>query len=83
MFEEIFLHVLQRHAPIKQKVTRANHAPYVTKAMRKAVMKTTQLQHRYFKNRSRENFNAYKHQRKISTLHYINEKKRNILIIWI
>ena len=31
VFEEIFHHVLLTHAPIKQEVTRANHAPYVTK----------------------------------------------------
>ena len=39
------------------------HAQYVTKAMRKAIMKGTQLHHRYFKNGSRENCNAYKQQR--------------------
>ena len=50
-----------RDAPIKQKVTKTNQAPYVTKAVRKAIMKKTQLQHRYFKNRSSENFNAHKH----------------------
>ena len=38
VLEEIFLHDLQRHTPIKQKVTRANNAPYVTIAMRKAIM---------------------------------------------
>ena len=31
VFEEIFPHVLQRHALIKQKVSRVNHAPYVKK----------------------------------------------------
>ena len=62
MSEEIFLHVLQRHTQVKQKVTRANHAPYVTKALRKAITKRTQLQHRYFNNRVIENCNTYKHQ---------------------
>ena len=46
VFEEIFLHDFQRHDPIKQKVIRANHALCVTKAIRKAIMKRTQLQHR-------------------------------------
>ena len=51
VYEQIFLHVLQGHIPIEQalpKQARANHAPYVTKAMRKAVMKENQLQDRYF-----------------------------------
>ena len=39
VYKEIFVHVLRRHVPIKQEVARANHAPYVTKAMRKAIMK--------------------------------------------
>ena len=38
VLEEIFLHDLQRHTPIKHKVTRVNNAPYVTIAMRKAIM---------------------------------------------
>ena len=46
----------------KRQVTRANHAPYVTKALRKAITKRTQLQHRYFNNRASENWNTYKHQ---------------------
>ena len=41
--------VLGRHAPIKNKTNRANHAPYVTKTMRKAIIKGIELQHRYFK----------------------------------
>ena len=35
---QISLDVLNRHAPIKKKVIRTNHAPYVTKALRKAIM---------------------------------------------
>ena len=49
----------------------------MTKAKRKAIMKRTQLQHTYFKNRSSQNFNAYKHQRNFcSTVDYIKEKKK-------
>ena len=38
-FEENFIGVLNKHAPLKEKVLRANHALYVTKALRKAIMK--------------------------------------------
>lgn len=38
-FEEIFLSTLQLHAPFKTKFIRANHAPFVTKALRKAIMR--------------------------------------------
>ena len=30
-FEQIFLEVLNTHAPIKRKILRANHVPYMTK----------------------------------------------------
>ena len=43
LFEEIFENVLDRHAPKKKKMQRANHKPYVTKAMRKAIMKRAEL----------------------------------------
>ena len=32
-------HVLDKHAPIKKKYLRANHANFVTKQLRKAIMK--------------------------------------------
>ena len=37
-FEENFLGVLNKHAPLKKKVLRANHAPCVTKVLRKAIL---------------------------------------------
>ena len=43
-FENVFIDVLNRHASIKKKVITANQAPYVTKALRKAIMKRSQLE---------------------------------------
>ena len=42
-FEQIFLETLNVHAPIKKKLLRANHVPYMTKALRKAIMKRSEL----------------------------------------
>ena len=42
-FEDIFENVLDKHAPKKKKAQRANSKPYVTKAMRKAIMKRSEL----------------------------------------
>ena len=50
VFEKNFGKVLGKHAPVKNKTNRANHAPYITKTMRKTIMKRTELQRRYFKN---------------------------------
>ena len=50
-FENVFLDTLNNHAPLKQEVIRANHAPYVTKSLRKAIMQRSNLQKIYFKKR--------------------------------
>ena len=42
-FETTFLEVLNKHAPLRKKVLRANHAPYITKTLRKAIMHRSQL----------------------------------------
>ena len=38
-FKQILLEVLNTHASIKRKLLRINHVPYMTKALRKAIMK--------------------------------------------
>ena len=62
-FENLFIDVFNRHASIKKKVVRANHAPYVTKALRKAIMKRSHLQKIYLKKRTQESFKKYKKQK--------------------
>ena len=42
-FEEIFLKILEKHAPMKSNQLRANNVPYMTKALIKAVMKRSEL----------------------------------------
>ena len=76
VFEEIFLKVLGRHASIKNKTIRVNHGPYVTKTMRKSIMKRTELQHGYFKTRSSENVKPFKRQRNFCSGLYKREKKK-------
>ena len=39
LFDKNFNKVIDKHAPIKTKLLRANHKSCVTKAMRKAIMK--------------------------------------------
>ena len=38
-FEHIFLTVLEKHAPMKQRTVRANEKPYMTKVLRQAIMR--------------------------------------------
>ena len=46
-----FLEILNIHVPVKRKLLRANHVPYMTKALRKAIMKRSELQSKYVKNK--------------------------------
>ena len=62
-FENVFLQVLEKHAPLKKKLIRANEAPYITKTLRKAILRRSQLENKYRKQRTRENKTLYKKQK--------------------
>ena len=43
-FDEQFLKVLNSHALLKRKLLRANHTPYISKTLRKAIIKRSYLE---------------------------------------
>ena len=51
-FIKTFLIVLDKHVPIKKKYLRANHANFVTKQLRKAIMKILKLRNDFLKDRN-------------------------------
>ena len=48
---------------------RASHAPYITKALRKTIMKRSYLENIYFKKRTPESMKKYKKQKNCSKLY--------------
>ena len=42
-YESLEIEVIHKHAPLKKKFFAANHAPYMTKTLRKAIMCESQL----------------------------------------
>ena len=62
-FEYIFLQILEKHAPTKQKVVRANDKPFMTKILRKAIMRRSFLKHKYQKLKTEESNKAFKKQK--------------------
>ena len=54
-FEILFLTVLNMQAPLKAKFLRHNNNPFMTKELRKAIMKRSQLKTTYNKNRNHKN----------------------------
>ena len=73
-FENNFLKVLDKHAPLKKKTIRANHAPYMTKLLRKAIMKRTQLANKYHKTRTETDLKNFKKQKNFVNRLYKREK---------
>ena len=54
VFTGIFQNVLNKHAPLKQKKPRGNHAPFMTKVLSKAKINISKTRNRYLKWRSRK-----------------------------
>ena len=76
IFEKTFFEILDKHAPMKKKYVRANHKPYVTKAMRVAIMKRSELTTKYRANPTNENKKAYKKQKNFCNRLYKKERKK-------
>ena len=63
-FEETFLSLLNKHAPLKEKILRYNNDPFMTKELRKKIMKRSKLKNKYNKKRNYENWSLYKKTKK-------------------
>ena len=72
-FDEHFLKVLDSHALFKRKSLRANHAPYISKTLQKAIMKMSYLGKIYFKKRTDHFLKARKKQKTIAVV-FIKKK---------
>ena len=75
-FENVFLKTLDEFAPQKTKVVRANHKPYVTKEMRKAIILRSQLQNKLFTYGIDAYRRAFKHQMNYCNRMYKRKRKR-------
>ena len=74
-FEKAYLEVLDKHAPIKKKTVRANQVPYMSKTLRKAIMRRSNLENKYLKSRNPESKEAYKKQKNYCSRLYKKERK--------
>ena len=64
-FIKTFLTVLEKHAPIKKQYLRANYVNFVTKQLRKAIMKRSKLCDDFLKDRNDASVSAYRKQRNL------------------
>ena len=70
---------LSRHAPMKKKFVRANEVAYMTKALRKVIMKRPELESKNLKNKGHQNMKIYKKQKNFCSKLYKKERKKIIL----
>ena len=70
------MNTLNKHAPIKKKMLRANHAPYITKALRMAIIKRSYLENLYFKKPTPKSIEKYKKQKIFCSKLYKKERRK-------
>ena len=76
-FDGQLLKVFNSHKPLKKKLSRANHAPYISKTLRKSIMKRSYLEKIYFKKPTDHFLKAYKKQKTNSSHLYKKEGKNS------
>ena len=65
IFLRTFLKILDKHAPMKKKYLRANHASFMTKEVRKAIMIRSKLRNKFLKDKNEQSRNDYRKQRNL------------------
>ena len=65
---------------MKKKFVRANLVHDLTKALRKAIMKRSELKSKYLTNRNQQNMNNFRNQRIFYSRSYKKEKKKVYII---
>ena len=64
-FKMLFMRCLDKYAPMKSKLVRANNAPFMNKRLSKSIMLRSALRNKLIKNPSLSNMSSYKIQRNI------------------
>ena len=70
-FDEVFMKVLNTHHPL-----RANHSSYISKALRKAIMRRSYLQKKYLKKK-RISLLEPRKRRKTIAVDFIRKKEKS------
>ena len=71
---------LNRNVPMKGEFVRVNEVPYMAKALRTSIIKRSELENKYLKNKSYQNMKFYKKQKKTFAANYMKRKEKNFLL---
>ena len=75
-FTNIFIDILNLHAPLKKKYLRANHSKFISKELSKEIMLRSKLRNKFLKDKTDEARTKYRKQRNIC-VHLLRRAKRN------
>ena len=73
---------MNKHAQLRKNFLRANHAPYITKTLRKAIMRRCQLETKYLKTKTKIDPKLSK-SIKTFVVSYAKGNEENIMSPWI
>ena len=79
-FKDSVFHIFNKHSPIKKKYFRANEAPFMTKELHVAIMKSSRLRNKFLSEKHQANRDNHKSQcnickkllRKTKNTYFIN-----------
>ena len=75
-FFNIFIEILNKHAPMKIKYLRANHGKFMTKGLSKTIMKRSRLRNTSLPDRTETSRKEYKKQRNVC-VNLLKKAKKN------
>ena len=73
--KKVFIEILNKLAPMKKKFVKENQAPYMTKALRKVIIRRLELETKYFKLKINDTLKTYKKQKNCYSRLYKKESK--------
>ena len=76
IFTNTALRILGYHAPVKKRSVRGNESPFMSKSLKKEIMKRSRLRNNFLKNPIQENKVLYNKQRNLCTS-LLKKQKRN------
>ena len=75
-FKTYFTEALKKHAPLRKKFLRANHSSYITKTLRKAIMRRSQLETKYLKTKTQTDLKLQEKHKNVCKKLYKREKRK-------
>ena len=72
-FETTLIEVLNKHPPLRKKFLTPNHAPYITKTLRKVIRHRSQLETKYLRTKTQTDLKLYKKHKNLCSKLYKRE----------